>query len=422
MNLLSKLSTSFNVNKLKTIELSLLALLLITLPSLEAPKNIFLVFYVVVSLFRQVRTKELHGWQFWDWLFLLCIGTALLSAMFAGITPGDEWKGFRVLVTYVSVGWLISRANYTKTEMAWMFALAVVGVLPPLVWGYCQYLWLHTKYDLQLHSVGAVNHSAIYLAIIFGASVGASLSLWRVSNTKVRLFLLSMSMVLLLSLIIGQSRGALGVGVLLALVLITVLSKQAKLKWFAYAILAITSLLAVLLNAGIVQKQISDQKNNMVLSSRDKVWNVSLEASRFYPLLGIGLDNWKLITPEEIKESVESRHQIYDPKQYYFAGHSHNLYLTALVERGFVGLSVLILLMIAWITQLIKSVSLTHHSASAAYLWAGSFSAWLVTFGVGTVNTTLHHEHGILAFLFLGLYLSYCSQYANNAAEAKSKI
>ena len=413
MNWLVTLGNSVKENKLKALELALLGLMVLALPSLEAPKNIFLVFYVVVALFRQISNKS-TSWQFWDWLFLLCIGSAFLSAMFAGITPGDEWKGFRVLVTYVSVGWLVSRANYSKTEMAWLFAAAVIGVIPPLIWGYCQYLWLHTKRDLQLHSVGHVNHSAIYLAIIFGASVGASLSLWQDASMKMRIALLSLSAFLLLGLFVGDSRGALGVSALLALVLITLLSKQAKIKWFAYGTLAISAVLAVALHASIVTKQLGLQKQDLILSYRDKVWNVSLEASRFYPVLGIGLDNWKLIKPEDIKKSVEARNKVYNPDNYYFAGHSHNLYLTALVERGYLGLSVLLLLMFAWIRQLYKSFALTRSDATAAYLWAGSFSAWLVTFGVGTVNTTLHHEHGILAFLFLGLYLSYARQHSNN--------
>ena len=410
MNWLSKLASAYKENKLKTIELLVLALMVLALPSIEAPKNIFLVFFVVVALFRQISTKS-YSWQFWDWLFLLCIGSALLSAIFAGLAPGDEWKGFGVLVTYVSVGWMISRANYTKTEMAWLFWVAVIGVIPPLIWGFCQYLWLQTKHDLQLHSVGHVNHSAIYMAIIFGASVGACLSLWQSVGTKLHVALLSLSAFLLLSLFVGDSRGALGVSVLLALVLITMLSRNVKMKWLAYGVLAIAALLAVALNASVVSKQIGLQKKGMILSYRDKVWNVSLEASRFYPVLGIGLDNWKLIKREDIKKSVEARHKTYNADDYYFVGHSHNVYLTALVERGYLGLCVLLLLVFAWLRQLVKSFALTRNDATAAYLWAGSFSAWLVTFGVGTVNTTLHHEHGILAFLFLGLYLSYARQH-----------
>jgi len=39
-------------------------------------------------------------------------------------------------------------------------------------------------------------------------------------------------------------------------------------------------------------------------------------------------------------------------------------------------------------------------------LWGGAASAWLVTAAVGMVNTTLHHEHGLLAMLLLGFWLA----------------
>ena len=53
MSSLSRLKNSFKEDKLKTIELILLSLMVLSLPSIEAPKIIFLVFFVVVALFRQ---------------------------------------------------------------------------------------------------------------------------------------------------------------------------------------------------------------------------------------------------------------------------------------------------------------------------------------------------------------------------------
>jgi len=39
-------------------------------------------------------------------------------------------------------------------------------------------------------------------------------------------------------------------------------------------------------------------------------------------------------------------------------------------------------------------------------LWGSAAAAFMVTAAAGLVNTTLHHEHGILAALLLGLWLS----------------
>jgi hypothetical protein len=61
----------------------------------------------------------------------------------------------------------------------------------------------------------------------------------------------------------------------------------------------------------------------------------------------------------------------------------------------------------AWISSLIKTYRQALKSNISSNLWVGSFGAWVATFGIGTVNTTFHHEHAILACLFFGLYLSY---------------
>ena len=164
---------------------------------------------------------------------------------------------------------------------------------------------------------------------------------------------------------------------------------------------------SMLLESSIVQKQINNQKSNNVLANRDKVWNVSIEASRFSPLLGLGLSNWHFIKLSQIQKSVEARGETFNPDSYFFPGHSHSLYFSALVERGIVGLMVTLIFMFYWLYDLIKTFKWSKKSSTSFMLWAGSFSAWLATFGIGLVNTTFHHEHGILACLFLGLYISY---------------
>jgi hypothetical protein len=63
-------------------------------------------------------------------------------------------------------------------------------------------------------------------------------------------------------------------------------------------------------------------------------------------------------------------------------------------------------LLAAWLVALLRRRP--HRDASDDdWLWWGSAAAaWMITTGIGLVNTTLHHEHGILAALFLGMWLS----------------
>ena len=117
MNLISQFKKLHLIN----LELTLLFLMILSLPSIEAPKNIFLVLFVVTAIIRQVKTKSLMIWGHWDWMFLAIVTSAFLSTIFAGLAPGDEWKGFRVLLTFISVGWLISRSKYSSKQLGWIF-------------------------------------------------------------------------------------------------------------------------------------------------------------------------------------------------------------------------------------------------------------------------------------------------------------
>ena len=150
---------------LSSAEITFLSLMIVSLPSLEAPKNIFLVFFLLSSILRQLSVKK-YIWNNWDWIFCIYIGAALVSALLPSITAGDEWKGFRGMLAWTSVGWLISRTNYSANQLKLIFFLIIISAIPPTIIGLTEYLITHTKGGLQLHSVGHVNHSAIYLCMI----------------------------------------------------------------------------------------------------------------------------------------------------------------------------------------------------------------------------------------------------------------
>ncbi len=401
------------------IDLMILALLILSLPSLEAPKNFLLVGYLVTRVISEVLEwgKGRIKWAPWDSLFFTIILTAFLSTLFAGMPHLEEWKGYMVLLTAILTGWLLSRANYSQENYQGLFKLIVLGALPPLLWGFYQYFILHTKQSLELHSVGHVNHSAIYLVMIFGASLGWFLSYFYSDKFKIKVSRLYLgvlgilSIIFFISLIISQSRGAYGVGIILGLLIFNYVSKSKIIKLIGNVSIVLIVLLSIIFKTGVIEKQIANQEANNVLSFRDKVWNVSLEASRFSPMLGIGLSNWHFITIDQLKKSVEDRGEKFDANNYLFPGHSHNLYLSALVERGILGLMVTLIFMLLWFRHLIKTYYWAAKSQESIRLWSGSLSAWVATFGIGFVNTTFHHEHAILACLFLGIYLSYTRQY-----------
>jgi len=85
--------------------------------------------------------------------------------------------------------------------------------------------------------------------------------------------------------------------------------------------------------------------------------------------------------------------------------HAHNLYLNTLAERGIVGSVPLAAVLIAWGLLLFRRRPRPADSEDDWLLWGAAAAAWTVSVVAGLANTTLHHEHGMLAALLLGLWL-----------------
>ena len=404
MNLISQ----FKKLHLIHLELTLLFLMLLSLPSFEAPKNIFLVLFVVTATIRQVKTKSLMIWGYWDCMFLAVITSAFLSTIFAGLAPSEEWGGFRTLLTFMSIGWLISRSKYSSKQLGWIFWLTILSALPPLCWGLVQYLVLHTKSSLELHSVGHVNHSAIYLIMIFGATFGLLLSFLKDSNAIKQTSLILLTTIFYVALLLGSSRAAVGIAIVLTILFSFMFVKSLRLKLIFISFLTLLTLPTFFLRSGVMERQLQLQSTNQTLNGRAEIWHATIEAARLYPLFGIGIDNRSIVTEDIIKKSVESRHEFFNKDYYNFNfKHAHSFYLANIAERGILGFMVTLYFILMWLQSLTKTYSQAKHDSQSAYLWMGSASAWLATFGIGFVNTTFHHEHGILACLFLGLHLSF---------------
>ena len=398
-------------NKLKFLELAFLSLFLAFLPSLEAPKNLFLAGYLITALYRQSQLPP-SKWTIWDWVFLSLIASSLLSALFPGVAGGSEWKGFRGMILWIAFGWTLYRSDYNEKEKKYLFIFAIVMTTPPLLWGLTQLLIFFSKDNLQLHSVGNVNHSAIYLCMIFGASLTLLISQLQILK-KSSIFLIALlTFFILVALLITQSRGAFGIALLLAFAMIFLSRLKIKAIFLAIFLIFVV-FIALIKPASIVHKQLSTMNSHDIygIGERTKVWNVALEVARLNPLLGIGGGNWKLIKIDQIKSSVESRGEKFDKNIFALQyGHPHNIYLSNLVDRGILGFITFLSFMFIWLITLIKSYRKFNKDSKGMLFIMGSFSAWSTIFGIGFVNTTFHHENALLALFFLGLHLNYLRQ------------
>jgi O-antigen ligase len=403
---LASLKKIYFKNKLRFLELAFLSLFLAFLPSLEAPKNIFLAGYLIVALYRQSQAPA-SKWNIWDWVFLSLIASSFFSALFPFVAGGSEWKGFRAMLLWITFGWTLFRADYNFDEKKYLFIFVILSTIPPLLWGLTELLILFTKQSLQLHSVGHVNHSAIYLCMMAGASLVFLSSQFQTLKKKFAFLLTFLSIFLLSAVVISQSRGAFGIVFLLTFAVFLLSKLSGKIKMMFLALLSIFLITIIFINpAPVIEKQIIKQNNHDVLAARDKVWRVALEIARLNPLFGIGGGNYSYINYNQIKASVESRGETFNKEDFAFKNsHSHNIYLSNLVDRGILGLITFLIFMITWLITLIKSYKKYNQDSKAMLFIMGSFSAWTTIFGIGFVNTTFHHENALLALFFLGLQI-----------------
>jgi O-antigen ligase len=161
----------------------------------------------------------------------------------------------------------------------------------------------------------------------------------------------------------------------------------------------------------VIKKHLANINNNDVLAHRDKIWNAAFEIAKLNPILGIGPGNWKYIEINRIKTLLESRGKAFNAENYALEWHHpHNIYLSNLVDRGILGLTIFLNFMLVWLITLIKSYKKYNQDSKAMLFIMGSFSAWSAIFGIGFVNTTFHHENALLALFFLSLHLNYLRQ------------
>ena len=390
------------------VEFGLLVILCFFLPLYEAPKNLAWLGFVLAWLVNRLRAREFGGpWDLWDSLIALWIASGYVVAAFAGL-DGSEWRGAGDLLRYGSILWLVKRGGYSAREIRWLLGTLIASTVVGLAHGYWRW-WsgIGKSGTLQLHSVGHVNHTAIYLAIMLGVCASWLFTCWQAWRWWVRALALGVSLFVLASLVVTASRAALAAG-LMTLLLFGVAWRPRWKPALVGSAAAVAIVVAASFAMGlyVVRKYDENVEKNELLSVRDSIWRTGVAAWERFPLFGVGMDNYGLITRDRIKSWQADARTGYDEGRYVEVAHAHSLYVNTLAERGIVGLGVLFAVLLAWLSYLVRLRPRPRDDDLDLVLWGSATAAWLVTVAAGTLNTTLHHEHGILAVLLLGAWLS----------------
>ena len=388
-------------------EFWILAGLLFVLPLFEAPKNILWALYVLVWLGNRARSRDFGGpWDAWDTLIAVWIASAAVTAAFAGLHD-KEWNGAVDLLRYGSVVWLLKRSRFEERELAILFGALATGAVGALAHAYWRLEVTGQRRFLELNSVGFVNHSAIYLAILLGAAVSVVAAYWHRLRAPMRAAAAMLLALFAVSLFVTLSRTAIGVA--LALVVLLGIAWWPRARRVTLATILITAafvVVALVAQVEVVKKHDERIAEGNVLAFRAQVWNTARAVWQRFPLFGVGMDNYNVVEHEDIRQWRAEAGKPFDEKSFMVnTGHGHSLYYNTLAERGVVGFAVLVAVLLAWAWRLMRRYPGRSGDDRAWALWGGALSGWFVSVFAGVGNTTLHHEHALLAVTLLGLWL-----------------
>ncbi len=404
------------------VEFALLLALAFVLPLREAPKNILWLAYLLTWLINRIGTRNFGGrLDGWDLLLAGLLAGGYLAALFGGIYRGDgnEWLAVNDILRYALLFTCVRRAGYSDAQKLAVLAMLVGSCVLAEIEAIWNWKVTAKRRALELVSVGHVNHSAIYMAICLGVAAGLLGAMWRSLHVPARIALGVAVLALMSGLFLGGSRAAGATGVLLLLFAALLAARAADMGRRAWiAVGAVIALAALVGGTSALDRQLEWGARNYSLAQRDLIWNRGLAGWREHPVFGLGMENYGHFKEDVLKGWVAAQGRPYVAAEYAGAPHGHSLYINTLVERGLVGLASVLALLGGWGWWLLHYRPRAGEPEARTALWFASGSAWLVTLVIGFANTTLHHEHAMLALLALALAVNSRGAAAADAAQA----
>jgi O-antigen ligase len=386
----------------------LLCFFVLVLPLAEAPKNIAAACCMLLWVLRAAAAREFGGpWDRFDSAFAFMFGSAALSAWATGET-GDLLGILRVL----GVAWVAKRTPLAERQRMVLLSVACLALAASIAIAAVPFLQ-GRKMFLELPSVGHVNQSGLYIAVLACAALGWALQglrwgpRWFAGAAASAVFFG-------LALLVSASRAAIlaylvFLGAALAGLLWRSQRNPLSRSLLIRVALALLAAGALVLALGKLYPNLSGSKlqpshwvNGASLDHRVQHWRLAYDGWRQKPWLGFGPDSFHVLDPRQVCAWRAQRGEPCNTAEYSPAPHAHSLYFSTLVERGAVGVAALAFLLGLWLWSLLKDAG----QGATTPLWVGSAAGLVVVAVGGLFNTTLRVEHGSLALLMLGLWLA----------------
>ena len=376
--------------------------LVLSLPLFEAPKNIFLVLFVINGAFMLFSKKNReHSLSRLTQLSFVCF---VLSAVIAGWNT-DAFGSLGALhwVLYPLAGLSLLTLSLSESQLRAVLLIALVGVIISI---------LETSFwstgSAELRSVGYRTQSSIYVA--FTALITVFFLVDRSSSLAEQT--ISLLAVMLIVLFLVEAKTAIGwLSVSFVLTIATVLLiKKAEISLKSSIVFLLTSLAVSMFFIDVTEVSGIDLISRFELMvERELMKSLGLWETAFLAIqnqekwFGYGLGQFGYAVSEQGLGELAALRNI-DPSSLIYANHGHGAFTTILVERGLVGATFFILGIGSYLIQCYR-MRRDDNEMALKYIDFGILGCAYLVF-VGLVQTTFHLEHGLLGFLIIGISLS----------------
>lgn len=404
-------------DKLQGFNYLLFLLMILALPTHESPKFIFWSLFVLSALllgFFIIRTL-VRQWDALDSLILIWMFSGIVVAYFAGIQH-KEWGGATDTIIFTSVLLILKKRCFDDTQLKMIYGTIILSTLTASLVAIWQFYNLHNMEFIEFHSVGHVNHTAIYLALSTVAMTAILYAYWAVQNNGQRLLHIAAYTTLVLTLVLTNSRAAIAATFLFLVSCLFIFSKQRLLSIIMTAILLGLVAGNYMVNrGGVIEKQLDQVERGIFFEARSKIWRSAVLTWQQHPFFGTGIKNYGVVSIDQLMHWCKQSGKDCTEEMYMPYAHGHSLYLNTLAERGLFGLLV-IMANIAVLAYLVyQHRPGPPRSNQYTMLWTGAFGVIFLNLLIGLFNTTLHHEHAMLSAIVVGLFL-------RNLADDQYKI
>lgn len=391
------------MNQIKEIDYKFLFMLsmLVFLPGIEALKNIFAFLFVISWIFASKKNKYWGGdWRIIDSIFAFWIFADIVISVNAVITHEFSGSGFRDIIRFVLIAWVLSRIDFSKSQIVKLTIFALVGTLLTLAYSYYSY----NGSIRELHSVGHINHTAIFLLLAYTISFNLLLFEYHKLNIYQNSFLAIASIILFFTTVDTESRATMGLIIFVTFISFLYFVIRKRNSSIIILFFLVVSSIGVFFsqNPPYALERLMRGEHILHDDSRQKIRTFSYYAFKENPLLGIGFGNYGKLKLEDIKDSVIKEKGIFDPSLFLIGPHTHNVYFNYLVSGG-----ILIFSIFMWFWfYIIWIITRLFLSKDDGWIVICGLNVMFINLGIGWVNTSFHHEHALLSMFVLGLLIS----------------